>query len=105
MRHPSDRSPGTGTTNPYDSIRPSSVVEKGGRRCPRPCLTPLPSCARMRLLATIVALLPVTVARADSLDTVELKELRAYLAELKAGGPGSAASVERLAGVSFAGLI
>lgn len=42
--------------------------------------------------------------RADALEASELTELRRYLAELKAGRPGSAAVVDRLAAVSFAGF-
>jgi len=40
----------------------------------------------------------------DTLDDNERAELRRYLAELKQGRPGSAAQVDRLAGLSFAGL-
>src|SRR5262249_28221800 len=57
-----------------------------------------------RAVPLLVLLLASTV-RADSLDEVERKELRAYLSDLKSGRPGSAATVERLAGVSFAGLL
>ncbi len=43
-------------------------------------------------------------ARADSLEENERAELRRYLTDLKRGQPGSAAQVDRLAGLSFAGL-
>lgn len=57
------------------------------------------------LLLGILALAAVTqTARADALDADELAELKRYLTELKMGRPCSAATVERLAGVSFAGL-
>ena len=42
--------------------------------------------------------------RAVSLEASELAELRRYLAELKAGRPGSAAVVDRLTAVSFVGF-
>lgn len=42
------------------------------------------------------------VAPPESLDEAERSELRRYLAELKAGRPGSAETVERLAGMSYA---
>src|SRR5437773_4645628 len=59
----------------------------------------------MRVLMPFLMLLLPTAARADSLDDAERKELRAYLAELKAGRPGSAVQVERLAAISFDGLL
>jgi hypothetical protein len=43
--------------------------------------------------------------RAESLENSELTSLRRYLAELKAGRPGSAATVDQLAAVSFAGFM
>jgi hypothetical protein len=56
--------------------------------------------------AVILFLLLITAtARADSLDEVERKELRAYLVDLKAGRPGSAAQVERFAAMPFEGLL
>ncbi len=41
---------------------------------------------------------------ADSIDSAESEHLLQYLAQLQAGQPGRAASVEELADVSFAGL-
>jgi len=58
-----------------------------------------------RLLALLLCLGPaLPPARADSLDEAEQAELKRYLTELKMGRPCSPAQVERLAGVSFAGL-
>jgi hypothetical protein len=51
----------------------------------------------------ILAALP-NALQADALETSELVELRRYLTELKGGRPGSAAMVDRLATVSFAGF-
>jgi hypothetical protein len=56
------------------------------------------------LLPTVILLLLPGALRAESLEESELTELRGYLAELKAGRPGSAVSNERLAAVSYAGL-
>jgi hypothetical protein len=57
------------------------------------------------LLPPLLMLLALPGAlRADSLEASELADLRRYLAELKAGRPGSAAAVDRLAAVSFAGF-
>jgi hypothetical protein len=58
----------------------------------------------MRFAPLLCLLLVAPPAPAESLDDVELKELRAYLAGLKDGKPGDAAQVERLAAVSWAGL-
>jgi hypothetical protein len=58
---------------------------------------------RPTLLLPLLVLLALPGAlRADSLEASELADLRRYLAELKAGRPGSAAVVDRLAAVSFA---
>jgi hypothetical protein len=51
-----------------------------------------------------VLLLACPLVRADTLEENELAELRRYLTDLKRGQPGSAAQVDRLAGLSFAGL-
>src|SRR5262249_43491905 len=47
---------------------------------------------------------PAAAEPTQTLDALERQELRQYLAELRAGRPGSAVVVERLAGLSFAGL-
>src|SRR3989442_10273105 len=59
----------------------------------------------MRLALTTLFLLGAPAVRADSLDAAEMTELRRYLAELKDGKPGDAAQVERLAAVSWTGLM
>jgi hypothetical protein len=59
----------------------------------------------MRILLPTLLLLLAPAARADSLDAVEMAELRRYLTELKDGKPGDAAQVERLAAISFDGLM
>src|SRR5436305_2502492 len=59
----------------------------------------------MRAFILLPVFLLSTTARADSLDEVERKDLRAHLAELKAGRPGSAAQVERFAAIPFPALL
>lgn len=44
-------------------------------------------------------------AAADSLETIDLAELKRYLAELQMGRPGSAALTDRLAEIPFTGLL
>lgn len=56
------------------------------------------------LLLAVMAC-PAGALAADSLDATELAELQRYLAELKTGGPGSAARVDQLADISFPGLL
>ena len=58
----------------------------------------------MRAALFILTFLLPGVLRADSLEATELAELRRYLAELKSGRQGSAAMVDHLAAVSFAGF-
>lgn len=56
------------------------------------------------LLLSLV-MLPASVRAADSLEAVDLTELKRYLAELKMGRPGSAAQTDRLAEIPFTGLL
>jgi len=56
------------------------------------------------LLLLSVSNLPAAAEPLQTLEALERQDLRRYLAELRAGRPGSAATVERLAGLSFAGL-
>jgi hypothetical protein len=59
---------------------------------------------RTPLIVLVLLLLSAATIRADTLEENERAELRRYLADLKAGRPGSAAQVDRLAGLPFAGL-
>jgi hypothetical protein len=60
----------------------------------------------LALLAGAAAALSARAAEpaAESIDAIESAQLQKYLAELRAGGAGRAASVELLADVSFDGL-
>jgi len=55
-------------------------------------------------ILVLLALTRVPCVRGDTLEEDERAQLRRYLADLKKGVPGSAVQVDRLAGLSFAGL-